>query len=155
MGSVCSGINFFRDISFTQRYKEQLTEMMLTVIEHACDPEKDYEGQTRRIKNLKKQMVVVRGLTDSWPELTDMCANRNDPPSVMLRKILDEISAADEEIRVSEVLCMCTYVADVCVKLVSKNEKNKVCEMVEILVNYILDRSYTSCANCLYCLDSM
>ncbi len=127
MGSVCSGISFFRDISFTPRYKEQL----VSVIEHTCDPEKDYERQTRSIKNLKKQMVVVRGLTNSWSELTDMCANRNDPPSVMFRKILDEISAADEEIRVSEVLCMCTYVSDVCVKLVSKNEKNKVCEMVE------------------------
>ncbi len=46
MGSVCSGINFFSD----PRYKEQMTEMMLTVIKHARDPEKDYEGQTRRIK---------------------------------------------------------------------------------------------------------
>ncbi len=70
----------------------------------------------------------------------------------MLRKILHEISAAGEEIGVSEVLCMCTYVTDICVKLVSKNEKNKVCE---ILVNYILDRSYTACVNCLYWLDSM
>ncbi len=50
---------------------------------------------------------------------------------------------------------MCTNVTDVCVKLVSKNEKNKVCEMVEILVNYILDRSYRACVNCLYWLDSM
>ncbi len=50
MGTVCSGINFFRDISFSPRYKEQMTEMMLTVIEHECDPEKDYKGQTRRIK---------------------------------------------------------------------------------------------------------
>ncbi len=76
MGSVCSGINFFRDISFSPRYKEQMTEMMLTVIEHACDSVEDYEGQTRRIKNLKKQMVVVRGLIDSCPELTDVCKQK-------------------------------------------------------------------------------
>lgn len=155
MGSVCSLKNFFRDVVFIPRYKEQMIEMILTAIEHASDPEKDYEGQTRRIKNLKKQMDVMRRVTDTWDTLTDMCINRGDPPTVMLRKILDEISTAGQGIGVSEVLCMCTYVTDVCVKLVSKNESNKVSEMVEILVDYVLDRGYMSCVNCLYWLDSL
>lgn len=73
-------------------------------------------GKSRRIKNLKKQMCVKRGLTDSWSELTDMCVNRTDPPPVMLRQILYEITAAGQGIRVSEVLCICTHVTDVCIK---------------------------------------
>ncbi len=55
-------------------------------------------------------MCVIRGVTDSWSELTEMCANRTDPPPVMLRTILDEITAAGQGIRVSEVLCIRTHV---------------------------------------------
>ncbi len=114
--------------------------MMLTFIEHACDPERDYGMETRRIKNLKKQMCVIRGVTDSWSELTEMCANRTDPPPVMLRKILDEITAAGQGIRVSEVLCIRTHVFFT--QKIRKSLRN-----VEILVDYILDRSYIPCVN--------
>lgn len=155
MGSVCSLKNFLRDVVFIPCYKEQMIEMILTAIEHTCEPQKDYEGETRRIKNLKDQMAIMRRVTDTWTSLTDLCVNSADPPAVMLRKILDEISTADQGIGVSEVLCMCTYVTYVCMKIVSKNEKNKVCEMVEILVDYILDRGYMLCVNCLYWLDSL
>ncbi len=140
---------------FMPRYKEQMIEMMLTVIEHACDPEKDHEGQKRRIKHLEKQMDVMRRAMDSWDELIELCVNSNDQPPVMFRKIIDEISAAGEGLGVSEVPCMCTYVTNVCVKLVSKNEKNMVGEMVETMVDYLLHQGYMACVNCLYWLDSL
>ncbi len=100
-------------------------------------------------------MDIVRSLTDSWYELTDMCVNAPDPPPVMLRKILDEISASGRGLGVSEFLSICTYVTDVCVKLVSKNEKNTVGEMIEIMISYVLDRRYMAFVNCLYLLDSL
>lgn len=152
MGGVCSRKNFFRDIVFIPYYKDQMIQMLHTIIDRECNPEQNYEGETRRVKNLKKQTDVVRGLTKSWHELTDICVDGSEHPPVIFRKILDELSVADKEMRVSDVLCMCTYVIDVCVKL---DSKNKVCEMVEILVNYMLDHSYMSCVKCLYWLDNL
>ncbi len=95
-----------------------MIELMRTVIEHACDPNHDCTGDTKRVKNLKNEMDVVRGLTD----LTCIFLTGRDSVCVSTRKILDVMSECEDEMDINKVLCLCTYVTDLWVSLVSSSD---------------------------------
>ncbi len=41
------------DSMFKQRYRDQMIDLIQMVIEHACDPNHDCTGDTKRVTNLK------------------------------------------------------------------------------------------------------
>ncbi len=143
------------DSTFKPHYRGQLIELMTMVIEHACDPNHDSAGDTKRVKNLKNEMDVVRSLTDSWPDLTSMFITGRDPVPLTARKILDVISECEDEMDVNEVLCLCTYVTDLCTLLVSKHYGSMICEIVGSLVDFILQQNMLVCRDFLFWLDRL
>ncbi len=143
------------DSTFKPHYRGQMIKLIHTVIDAACDPNHDSTGDTKCVKNLKSEMDVVRGLTDSWPDLTSMFITGRDPVCLTTRKILDVMSECEDEMDINEVLCLCTYVTDLCASLVSKNYESMICEIVGSLVDFILARNMLGCRNFLFWLDHL
>ncbi len=97
-----------------------MIDLMTRIIDAASDPNHDSTGDTKRVKNLKNEMDVVRSLTDSWPDLTSVFIAGRDPVPLTARKILDVLCECEDEMDVNEVLCLCTYVTDLCTSLIAK-----------------------------------
>ncbi len=106
------------DSTFKPHYRGQMIELVRTVINAASDPNHDSTGDTKRVKNLKNEMDIVRGLTDSWPDLTSMFITGRDSICITTRKILDVMCECEDEMDINEVLCLCTYVTDLCTSLI-------------------------------------
>lgn len=69
---------------------------------------------------------------------------QHDRPRAYLReqqKSFGLVSECNNELSVKEIICMCAYVTELCVSLISKNEKHHVGKIVETLVDYILDKN--------------
>lgn len=154
MGAVCSQKNFI-DSMFKDLYRGQMVGLMHKIIEALCEPDNDCSRYTKRVKNLKHKMDNIRDLTNSWPDMTRVCHNTKEPLCVFLRKVFDVMCDCSDELGVKEILCMCTYVSDVCMSLVLKNEKTVIDEIVEMMVNYILDQNMIACRDFLFWLDHL
>ncbi len=96
--------------TFKPHYRGQIIDFMTTIIDAASDPNHDCTGDTKRVKNLKNEMDVVRSLTDSWPDLMSVFITGRDPACLTARKILDVLCECEDEMDINEVLCLCTYV---------------------------------------------
>ncbi len=58
----------------------------------------------------------------------------------------------DESVYCKRV-CLCTYVTDVCVMLLSRNEPVDVCEIIDVLVEYMIEKNIVMCVKFLQYLD--
>ncbi|XDV24042.1 hypothetical protein PO909_010212 [Leuciscus waleckii] len=143
------------DSMFKDHFRGQMVGLMHRIIDAACDMKNDCAQDTKRVTNLKNEMDVVRGLTKSWPDVTPMFFNGKEPNGVILRKVLDVLRSCCDEFEIDEILCICTFVTDLCVSLVSKNAKTDVGEIVESLVNYILEQDMIACRDFLFWLDHL
>jgi len=74
-----------------------------------------------------------------------LCINAGDPICVTIRKILDFITECGISIRIADILCMCTYVTDLCVDMLTRNSHTDVCEIIETLVDYIIEKNTVVC----------
>ncbi len=143
------------DSTFKQRYRDQMIELMTTVINAASDPNHDCTGDTKRVTNLKNEMDDARDLTGSWGDLARVSIGSKVPICITTRKIMAVMSKCSGEFGVTEVLGMCTYVTDVCTSLISKNDDTEICEIIETLVDFILARDILVCVNFLFWLDRL
>ncbi len=143
------------DSTFKTHYRGQMIDLMTTIIDAACDPNHDSTGDTKRVKNIKNEMDVVRSLTDSWPDLTSMFITGRDSICITTRKILDVLCECEDEMDINEVLCLCTYVTDLCTSLIAKNYESMICEIVGSLVDFILQQNMLVCRNFLFWLDRL
>jgi len=110
---------------------------------------------TKRFTNLKKQMSVVRNLSNEWTDMMRLCINAGDPICVTIRKILDFITECGISIRIADILCMCTYVTDLCVDMLTRNSHTDVCEIIETLVDYIIEKNTVVCIHFLHYIDAV
>ena len=158
---------------FKGHYRRQMTKLMKKIIDFASrDGHPPMEATTREA-NFKKQMMYIRGAANSWDDLTDKCAYGTDPPDVMIKQVLDMMCESRLPLGVIDVLCTCTYVADVCTELVKKSKEEEydindddesdavqiiemdvaIGEIVEMYVDYILDKNMMACRDFLFWLD--
>ena len=152
----------FMEFMFKGHYRSQLISLMRRVIEYSSesddddDDDDDVDVDAKRVRNLKKQMSLIRGTPDSWGELTNICVCGIEPPCVLVKDALimmDECSAGFAN---RDVLCMCRYVADVCKLMIPKlkfNDEDDTGRIIEMFVNYMLNRNMMACRNFLYWLD--
>ncbi len=68
-------------------------------------------------------------------DLTSMFITGRDPVPLTARKILDVLCECEDEMDVNEVLCLCTYVTDLCTSLIAKDYESMICEIVGSLVD--------------------
>ena len=144
-----------QDSMFKDHFRGPMVSLMHRIIEAACDDNNDCTRDTKRVKKLKKEMDDIRGLVGSWTDVTPMFINGKEPVGVILRKVLDVMHESCEEFEVSELLCMCTFVTDLCVSLLSKNLKTDADEIVESVVSYALEKNLIACRDFLFLLDHL
>ncbi len=72
---------------------------------------------------------------------------RQRPGLLTTRKILDVLCECEDEMDINEVLCLCTYVTDLCTSLIAKNYESMICEIVGSLVDFILQQNMLVCRN--------
>ncbi len=141
------------DTMFKPHYRGQMIGLMQTVIEHACKLYHDCTGDTKRVKNLKNDMDVVRSVKYPWPDLTSMFLTSRESACIITRQILDVMSECEDEMDINEVLCLCTSVTDQCVLLAAKNCDSMTCEIVASLVDFIFEKNMFVCIDFLFWLD--
>lgn len=128
------------------------------IIEDACHPDDADHEEDKRAKTLKNQMVIIRGLSNAWDEMADLFVNGSEPYSVMIRDVLDVICESTSDLRVVDIVCICTYVTDVCTSLTLLNETFDgytvdIDDIIKTAVNYMVDRDVKLCREFLFWLD--
>ncbi len=152
-GKTCHLIDFI-DTAYKPHYRGQMIKLMQTVIEHTCDPNHDCTEDTKRVKNLKNEMVFVRSLKNNpWPDLTSMFIYSKEPVCIIVREILDVMTERRDQMGIHEVLCLCTCVTDLCSSLVAKIFESVICEIIESQVNFILHKNVLAVRDFLFWLD--
>lgn len=106
------------EFMFKDHYRWQMSQLVENIIADAGNPGFPPMVLTTREANLKKQMDYIRGLANSWDDLTDKCVNGSVPHCVMIKDVLDMMCESRSEIGIIDVLCMFAYVSDVCTELV-------------------------------------
>lgn len=168
MGANCS-LKSCVEFMFKDHYRNQMSNLLHKIIADASNPGFPIDTDTRREANLKKNMVLIRGIPNSWDDLTDKCADGTKPPDVMMKEVLDILFQSQSEIGITDLLCSCTYVADVCSTLIlstrgydenDENELAKIDEMenivekiVAMFIDYILAQNMMACRDFLFWLD--
>ena len=62
---------------------------------------------------------------------------------------------SNNTMKISHVLCLCTYVLDVCVLSLTANKPINVCKVVEILVEYLVEKNVDVCVEFLEFIDAL
>lgn len=110
---------------------------------------------TKRFTNLKKQMSFVRTMSNDWLDMMRMCINTGEPICLTIRKILDLMTECGRCIRIADLLCMCAYVTDLCVVMLSRDDQTDVCVIIDTLVDYILEKNIAICIKFLHYIDDV
>ncbi len=92
------------EFMFKEHYRRQMTELLYKIIADAAHPDIPVDHNTTREANLKKNMVLIRGLANSWDDLTDKCVDGTDPPDVMIKEVLDMMIESQCTIEITDVL---------------------------------------------------
>ncbi len=79
---VASSLRSCMEFMFKEHYRRQMTALLYKIIADAAHPDIPVDHNTTRQANLKKNMVLIRGLANSWDDLTDKCLMVPDPPDV-------------------------------------------------------------------------
>lgn len=157
MGNFCSATGLVKCI-LRHRLRCEISNMLYKIV----DDERSGPNNAvnvpyinKRLICLKKHMDIIRGLSNNWTEMIQLYAGQNDSHCVMLKTILNSLFECDNVCKVADIICLCTYVTDVCVVLLSRNDQSDsyVFENVDTLVNYLINKNTDTCVKFLQYLD--
>lgn len=157
MGNTCFATGLGKCL-LKRRIRCEMTNLLCKIVNDVADVSVVVNScgvDAKRFTNLKKQMSVVRNMSNEWTDMMRLCINVGEPISVTIRKILDLMTECGKCIRIADILCMCTYVTDLCVTTLSRNNKSDVSEIIDSLVDYILEKNIVMCIKFLYYLDDV
>ncbi len=98
-------------------------------------------------------MTVVRRMSNEWSVMTNQCIATGCEARTTVKNILEIMPGTEESLKIDNILCLCTYVTDVCVMLLSRNETFDVCEIIDVLVEYMIEKNIVMCVKFLQYLD--
>ncbi len=98
-------------------------------------------------------MTVVRRMSNDWSVMTNQCIANGCEARTTVKNILEIMPGTEESLKIGNILCLCTYVTDVCVMLLSRNEPVDVCEIIDVLVEYMIEKNIVMCVKFLQYLD--
>jgi hypothetical protein len=157
MGNTCFATGLAKCL-LKQRIRCEMTGLLYKIINECANVSVTVNRcavDTNRFTNLMKQMSVVRTVSNEWTDLMRLCVNAGEPICVTIRKILDLMTECGSCIRIADILCLCTYVTDLCVDILTRNNQADVCEIIETLVDYILEKNIVMCINFLHYIDAV
>lgn len=151
-------VNVLTKCLFKQRIRCEITNLLYKIIDDNPNASLALNVcaiDVKRFTNLKKQMTIVRAMSDEWSDVMRMFIDASESVSVTIRKILDLMTQCGSSIRIADILCLCTYVTDLCVALISRNDQTNVCEIIETLVDYSIDKNIVMCVKFLQYIDDV
>ncbi len=66
-------------------------------------------------------MAAVRGVSNELCIMTNQCIATGYDTHKTVKHILKIVSETEESLKIGKILCLCTYVTDVCVMIQSRN----------------------------------
>lgn len=150
MGNLCS-TNCLEKLIFKQRIKSEITFLLYKII----DDESECYVDNKRLTKLKKQMLTVRGMSEEWFVMTTQCITNTYNPQMTVKNILELMPECEESLKIGNILCLCTYVTDVCVMLLSRNDPIDVYKIIDMLVEHMIEKNVLMCVKFLQYLDDV
>ncbi len=83
-------------------------------------------------------MTVVWGMSNEWSVMTNQCNAKGYDTHTIAKNILEIMSETEESLKIGNILCLCTYVTDVCVMMLLRNKSTDVCTIIDVLVDYMI-----------------
>ncbi len=83
-------------------------------------------------------MTVLWGMSNEWSVMTNQCIAKGYDTHTIVKNILEIMSKTEESLKIGNILCLCTYVNDVCLMILSRNESTDVCKIIDVLVDYMI-----------------
>ncbi len=107
----------------------------------------------KRLMKLKNLMSVVRGMSTEWSVMTNQCVVKGCETQTVVKNIIELLSETEESLKIGNILCLCTYVTDVCVMIQARNKSTDVLKIIDVLVDYVIEKNIVMCVKFLQCLD--
>ncbi len=148
MGNLCNTICLTK-LLFKQQIKREIIHLLYKII----DDESNCYVVNKCLMKLKNQMTVVRRMSNEWSVMTNQCIAKGYEASTTVKNILEIMPGTEESLKIGNILCLCTYVTDVCVMLLSRNEPADVCKIIDVLVEYMIEKNIVMCVKFLQYLD--
>ncbi len=141
MGNLCN-TSCLTKLLFKQQIKREMIHLLYKII----DDETDCYVNNNRLMKLKNQMTVVHHMSNEWCVMTNQCIASGCETRTTVKIILEIMPGTEESLKIGNILCLCTYVTDVCVMLLSRNETVDVCEIIDVLVEHMIEKNIVMCA---------
>ncbi len=71
---------------------------------------------------------------------------------ILWLKTLLKLSETEESLKIGNILCLCTYVTNVCVMILARNKSTDVLKII-VLVDYVIEKNIVMCVKFLQYLD--
>ncbi len=98
-------------------------------------------------------MYVVRGMSSEWNVMTNQCIAKGCDTHTVVKNIIEIVSETEESLKIGNILCLCTYVTDVCVMILARNKSTDVLKIIDVLVDYVIEKNIVMCVKFLQYLD--
>lgn len=158
MGNLC-GLRRLSDSFLKYRVKYEMTNLLYKcIVDCVTDTtlfNTVHDVNAKRLQNFKNQMAVVKSVSDEWSHLVQLCIESNQPDHVTINRILSLMPNSVNTLKISHVLCLCTYILDICVKKISTKKPINVCKVIETLVEYLVERNIDVCVQFLDYIDAL
>ncbi len=106
----------------------------------------------KRLMKFKNLMSIVRGMSSEWNVMTNQCIIKGCKPQTVVKNIIELLSESEESLKIGNILCLCTYVTDVCVMIQARNKSMDVFKCIDVLVDYVIEKNIVMCVtNCIQC----
>ncbi|MGL5102236.1 MAG: hypothetical protein ACRC6N_06770, partial [Plesiomonas sp.] len=144
---------------FKMCYKRKIVNLLYCVIYDNVDmqvPSDCITCDPRLVTNFKTEMNIVRNLSTSWDNMTQTNIIGDDSVTVFISKVIKTVCENDKIFDIAHALTMYAYIVDICTNLLSeKKDHNDVCEIVEIVCDYMIEKDVLTCIRFLGYLGSL
>ncbi len=145
MGNLC---NCLTKLLIKDRIKNEIMHLLYKIINN--DDDDDGNKHLMKLKNL---MSVVRGMSSEWSVMTNQCVVKGCETQIVVKNIIKLLSETEESLKIGNILCLCTYVTDVCIIIQARNKSTDVLKIIDVLVDYVIEKNIVMCVKFLQYLD--
>ncbi len=148
MGNIC---NCLTKLLIKDQIKSEIMYLLHKIIND--DDGGNCFVDNKRLMKLKSLMSVVRGMSSEWNVMTNQCIVKGCETQTVVKNIIELLSETEESLKIGNILCLCTYVTDVCVMIQARNKSTDVLKIIDVLVDYVIEKNIVMCVKFLQYLD--
>ena len=148
---TCGSV-FWRAEHVKQRVRYELTGLLCdTICQNASCKPTNFKTSPHRMYAIKKEMSLVRSSAEDWARLLYLGGLTSKPYHV----VVCDIAKCMGVFKLGHILTFCTYINDMCVIKLRKNEHVDVYTVVDGVVKILVTKHLDVCVDFLKHLDSV